>query len=50
LPRREAIATLLGGRHLDAGRALKLGLVTAIVGPEELLAEAGAWARAIASA
>jgi len=48
LPRREAMATLLGGRRLDAERALQLGLVTEIVDPSALVAEARAWAEEIA--
>jgi dehydration protein DpgD len=50
LPRREALARLLGGPPLGADRALRLGLVTEVVEPDELLAAADRWAGWFAAA
>ena len=47
LPRREALATLLTGRLIDADRAGRLGLVNEVVEPDELLATASRWAASI---
>jgi enoyl-CoA hydratase/carnithine racemase len=44
LPRREAMATVLTGRLLGADRACRLGHVTEVVEPGELLAAASRWA------
>ena len=47
LPRREALATLLTGRLIDADRAGRLGLVNEVVEPDELLPAASRWAASI---
>ena len=49
LPEGRARDALLTGRTLEAGEAHRWGLLSAVVEPDRLLAEATAWARAVAA-